>query len=130
MESVTVLWPVRVWVSVQGFHVNVQGWEWETPVTGGHMLGLAHGISECPRLCARTGARSPPPWPQFPMVAPPSVDGGYAGHLASCLAAPQHGGHHRFTRGILRGRGKMHSQEPRSRLKLQEKSGLSGQSWN
>lgn len=100
MESVTVLWPVRVWVSVQGFHVNVQGWEWETPVTGGQMLGLAHGISECPRLCARTGARSPPPWPQFPMVAPPSVDGGYAGHLASCLAAPQHGGHHRFTRGI------------------------------
>jgi hypothetical protein len=92
VESVTVLWPVRVWVSVQGFHVNVQGWEWETPVTGGQTLGLAHGISECPRLCARTGARSPPPWPQFPRVAPPSVDGGYAGHLASCLAAPQHGG--------------------------------------
>lgn len=130
VESVTVLWPVRVWVSVQGFHVNVQGWEWETPVAGGQTLGLAHGISVCPRLCARTGARSPPPWPQFPMVAPPSVDGGYAGHLASCLAAPQHGGHHRFTRGILRGRGKMCSQEPRSRLQLKEKSGLRGHSWN
>lgn len=79
MESVTVLWPVRVWVSDQGFHVNVQGWEWETPVTGGQTLGLAHGITECPR-------------------------------------------------GILRGRGKMHSQEPRRRLKPKEESGLRGHS--
>lgn len=27
-ERDCVLWPVRVEVSVQGFHVNVQGWEW------------------------------------------------------------------------------------------------------
>lgn len=140
-----VLWPVRVEVNVQGFHVNVQGWEWETqshkcgepPTTGRQTVGLVHGISECSWWCARGRARSPSPWPQFPTVTPPSVDGGYAGHLASCLAAPQHGGE---SSQIHQGNPERKRENAQSGTKVlteaegeaQDKgySGLREQSWN
>lgn len=127
-ERDCVLWPVRVEVSVQGFHVNVQGWEWGSPQTlEGKRLGLPMGSVSVPGGVQGQELGAPHHGPSSPRLPPPSVDGGYAGHLASCLAAPQHGGgHHRFTRGILRGRGKVHSQEPRGRLKQKEKSKAKG----
>lgn len=94
----------------------------------GKRLGLPMGSVSVPGGVQGQELGAPHHGPSSPRLPPPpSVDGGYAGHLASCLAAPQHGGgHHRFTRGILRGRGKVHSQEPRGRLKQKEKSKAKG----
>lgn len=58
----------------------------------GKQLDLPMGSVSGPGGVQEQELGAPPPWPQFPTVAPPSVDGGYAGHLASRLAAPQHGG--------------------------------------
>lgn len=65
-------------------------------------LGAPHHGPSSPRL----------PHPQW-MVAMPAT-------WPPAWQHPNMGERHRFTRGILRGRGKGHSQEPRSRLKRKE----------
>lgn len=51
-----------------------------------------------------------------PTAVPPSVGWGLCWPLGLLLGGtPTLRGHHRFTRGILRGRGKGHSQEPLGR---------------
>lgn len=103
-EHECVQWPVRVEVSVQGFHVSVQGWGWGTRnqrphLKEGEQIGLPIGPVSVPGWCARAEARStcspsshscptlsgmvamPAPWP--PAWWHPNIDG-----------------HHRFTRGI------------------------------
>lgn len=118
-EHECVQWPVRVEVSVQGFHVSVQGWGWGTRnqrphLKEGEQIGLPTGPVSVPGWYARAEARStcspsshscptlsgmvamPAPWP--PAWWHPNIDG-----------------HHRFTRGILRGRGKGRSQETRGK---------------
>lgn len=67
-------------------------------------LGAPHHGPSSPRL----------PHPQW-MVAMPAT-------WPPAWQHPNMGEHHRFTRGILRGRGKGHSQEPRSRLKRRKSS--------
>lgn len=129
-EHECVQWPVRVEVSVQGFHVSVQGWGWGTRnqrphLKEGEQIGLPIGPVSAPGWCARAEARStcspsshscptlsgmvamPAPWP--PAWWHPNIDG-----------------HHRFTRGILRGRGKGRSQETRGKPELKGESKTKG----
>lgn len=57
----------------------------------GEQIGLPVGLGSVPGWCARAGARSPC-GPSSPQLPHPQWDGGCAGPLASCLAAPQHWG--------------------------------------
>lgn len=75
-EHECVQWPVRVEVSVQGFHVSVQGWGWGTRnqrphLKEGEQIGLPIGPVSVPGWCARAEARSP--CSPAPTAALPSV---------------------------------------------------------
>lgn len=79
------------------------------------------GPVSVPGWCARAGARSAcgPSSHSCPTLS------GMGAVLAPWPPAWRHpniGGRHRFTRGILRGRGKGHSQEPQGRPELKRKS--------
>lgn len=129
VESVTVLWPVRVWVSVQGFHVNVQGWEWETPSLEDR-VGLPVGSVSVPGCVQGQELGAPHHGPSSPWLPHPQWMVAMPATWPPAWQHPNMGGHHRFTRGILRGRGKMRSQEPGSRPKQKEKLGFRGHSWS
>lgn len=87
-------------MSVQGFHVNVQGWEWGTPTTGGQTTGLAHGVSEWSRRCARAGAGGPHHGPRSPRLPHPQWMVAMPATWPPAWQHPNMGEHHRFTRGI------------------------------
>lgn len=129
-EHECVQWPVRVEVSVQGFHVSVQGWGWGTRnqrphLKEGEQIGLPIGPVSVPGWCARAEARSTcsPSSHSCPtlsgMVAMPAP-------WPSAWWHPNTDGRHRFTRGILRGRGKGRSQETRGKPEVKGESKTKG----
>lgn len=64
--------------------------------------------------------------PQLPQLPYPQWEGGYAGPWPPAWWHPNIDGHHRFTRGILRGRGKGCSQETRGKPELKGESKTKG----
>lgn len=77
----------------------------------GEQVGLPMGPVRVPGWFARAGARSPcgPSSHSCPTL---SGMGAMPAPWPPAWRHPNIGGHHRFTRGILRGRGRGHSQEP------------------
>lgn len=90
----TGLWPVRVEVSecARLSRECARVGTGDPQTLEGKQLGLPTGLVSVAGGVQGQELGAPHHGPNSPWLPHPSVDGGYTGHLASCLAAPQHGG--------------------------------------